>query len=964
MKFLLSLALAASWTSLFGFPAHAADAAEDQYQILQQEQRQEQIKTSTQRVGRQVDGLIAEFQRNGIAGEDVRILSGIRSVLGRLSEKDMTKVVALLQEAREKNDGSSRQKITSAYSGQKGIILQLRQLLSEFQQQQALQDLAARFEELARKQTVNLKETTGLADLKTSARRSSTSTERQAMSLQLQEIQEIAIKDETQVVLSELEKLSRHPEAHISAVANPAAEKAKTDRLIPGLEEAVAHLKTAALPKAMESETRSRDLLRELARLLGTPVKPTEALRDAMAEMDALIEQEKALIALTRQLGKGVRDAQSLQDRQGEIADKTEMLRQDLKDLAATTPQHLEKSAEKMREVKTALAQRQNSPQQKRESAVQKENEALAKLSDARRSLQDQLSRAEEVQAKPPNPLSTMTNLLAQVRDLKEAQKKVSEKPPQNSATPVASQSQSHQQAKVKQDTAAVQDRAALATPAVAKNLAEAAAAMQKAEDRLKEGADAAPPQASALEALSEAETNLVENVSKLAQARETLEKLADISEELGQVIQKEQAIQKETAKAAATDQKNVSDLAKSQKATQEKAASLQKQAAKASPQTAKSLANAGQKMKQATQQLDKQTPGAAQEPQKESLEEMDDAKAGLEEEMKQLAESLGLPSLESPQDLANAAKAIEQAQHQVTTALEKLHPPSGELQNLQKEQQQLANAVQKLAGKPETSALPASAPHDAQNAADQLAKANLPEAIKQMLKSEEALKAASGSKTESSTTPTPNNPAAARLASEQTALKEKAESLSAGDPAPAVPPLDRASELVSPLTAGKAGPLPSAAQEALRNAQSALAQAAAQASAKHGLPARSQANAAQESLAEAAAALAMAKEGMGKMAKNQGKGKEPSQGQGKEKGKAKGEGEEGEESSNKASRQNMKAAAAEGPRRIAEGSGKFIGLPNRDRAAIQQSQAEKYPAEYGAAIEQYLRNLSEESHP
>jgi hypothetical protein len=39
-----------------------------------------------------------------------------------------------------------------------------------------------------------------------------------------------------------------------------------------------------------------------------------------------------------------------------------------------------------------------------------------------------------------------------------------------------------------------------------------------------------------------------------------------------------------------------------------------------------------------------------------------------------------------------------------------------------------------------------------------------------------------------------------------------------------------------------------------------------------------------------------------------------------------------------------------------------FIGLPSREREAIQQSLREKYPQEYGAFVEQYLLNLANES--
>ena len=40
-------------------------------------------------------------------------------------------------------------------------------------------------------------------------------------------------------------------------------------------------------------------------------------------------------------------------------------------------------------------------------------------------------------------------------------------------------------------------------------------------------------------------------------------------------------------------------------------------------------------------------------------------------------------------------------------------------------------------------------------------------------------------------------------------------------------------------------------------------------------------------------------------------------------------------------------------------GSGQFQGLPDRDRAALQQSQSETYPREYSTQVEQYMRNLA-----
>ena len=58
----------------------------------------------------------------------------------------------------------------------------------------------------------------------------------------------------------------------------------------------------------------------------------------------------------------------------------------------------------------------------------------------------------------------------------------------------------------------------------------------------------------------------------------------------------------------------------------------------------------------------------------------------------------------------------------------------------------------------------------------------------------------------------------------------------------------------------------------------------------------------------------------------------------------------------------NRSGGPQDGQRVAAQGSGQFIGLPARDRAAIQQSQSEKYPEEYGGMIEQYLKNLADQA--
>ena len=132
-KFLFGVAI----TAIFVTPARAeSPPANDR--ILQQELKQQQLRTTTQRVGDQLEAIIAEFDRNGIAGEDVKVLKAIRAVLGKLTAKDMERVIAFLQESRAANDPTAAtQKASDAYAGQKTIITQLKQLVLEYQRQDA-----------------------------------------------------------------------------------------------------------------------------------------------------------------------------------------------------------------------------------------------------------------------------------------------------------------------------------------------------------------------------------------------------------------------------------------------------------------------------------------------------------------------------------------------------------------------------------------------------------------------------------------------------------------------------------------------------------------------------------------------------------------------------------------------------------------------------------------------------------
>src|SRR5687767_4274971 len=114
-------------------PAAEAD------RMLQQELKQQQLKATTERVGVQLDAIIDEFERNGIAGQDVAVLRTIRNVLGTLSEEDMKLVLAYLQSSRQAADpNASARQATEAYGRQKMIITKLKALEAEYRRQAQL----------------------------------------------------------------------------------------------------------------------------------------------------------------------------------------------------------------------------------------------------------------------------------------------------------------------------------------------------------------------------------------------------------------------------------------------------------------------------------------------------------------------------------------------------------------------------------------------------------------------------------------------------------------------------------------------------------------------------------------------------------------------------------------------------------------------------------------------------------
>jgi hypothetical protein len=169
---------------------------------------------------------------------------------------------------------------------------------------------------------------------------------------------------------------------------------------------------------------------------------------------------------------------------------------------------------------------------------------------------------------------------------------------------------------------------------------------------------------------------------------------------------------------------------------------------------------------------------------------------------------------------------------------------------------------------------------------------------------------------------------------------------------------LEKAAEEITKANTEDQGQLADAAKEAMKEAAKQVEQGTKNAEKGQEEKAEGNADKAEQALAQADAAAKAGQE----MAKGNEPGQDPGQEPGQEPGQMPGmkPGQYSKAKDSHTSKTNMNGNP-NGERDNVQGKGSYAGLPPRDRQALQQSQAEKYPAQYGAMVEQYYRNLSDE---
>ena len=181
---------------------------------------------------------------------------------------------------------------------------------------------------------------------------------------------------------------------------------------------------------------------------------------------------------------------------------------------------------------------------------------------------------------------------------------------------------------------------------------------------------------------------------------------------------------------------------------------------------------------------------------------------------------------------------------------------------------------------------------------------------------------------------------------------------------------LDNAANLTGQAAANSSsGPMSDALKQSLADAQQALNQAASAAENGDQATAKNMTAQAQQALAQAHGQAQAAQSGLaqadsstpGQPQPDSQQGSTPSASKSSSKSSSKSASESTSSKSDSprdVSKIGQGALAAGPGKSSAKPASAFAGLPARDRAALQQSQAEKYPQEFGSLIEQYMESL------
>ena len=901
-------------------------AAPDSGELQDAASRQEQIRGDAHRLLDRLDEITAEYARNGIAkGEDFDDLTKVRATLGTLSDEEMEKVVALLKEADEKpsNSGDKAAKAAKAYAGEKDISLRLKEILAAHQREQDLDALASAVSQLAERQGANLSTAIDVKQL--AAQDQSTNGQAAvAASEEAQQGEQTSIAGEVKLNAEKLDKIAADAGSQFKDAAAQLAGAATQATAASGA------LGDGKIDDAVASETAVREKLRKTALTLTPADKQQRFAGNEAGQLASLAQEQKALLGKTVQLTGALKAATT-----GTTAGETDKAM-------------LQQFTRRGSKVAAALA-----------------SEGITATSPV-----DQIRNAPEMQKFLATRADTLNKLAA------DASRKLTALAGDQSA--ITSKAQM------------VQGDFEKSMGQAAKPMADAVSQMNAAKDALAktDGEQAARSESFAATQLANAAKLAAENGAP-AQSDETpQQQLAQLQREASALASREAAsIQhgdaQKTGPAAAAAVTAQQDLALKTEELQQRVAAQGSPGSQELQQAADAINNAAKLMQQgglptiaqsaqqaavdalgkAARQLGQQTEGAAQK--QRDLAAMERQMQGLAKliDDQRHTNLLTGKAMDQPNLTGRDARMLAHQQSSVQNQAEGVRKAAGtnepELaKDLDKAKTGMGDAIEKLGRQDlaEATAAQKAVLNELYKAQDAFAD-KMQKTAQEVGQSEANPKALAAVESQLATVNNAVDMANTALSRGKANMGQVRSHMSWAE--------QRAAEVGS-----KPQVLSQEGRDAIRQAAEAAGEAADAASSGRQQQAAAQTAQARKALAALQTALGQMEAGVGDLSapaepESQTARQDPQgSGQSMQRQPASGGQPPASPLGTGANEKNwsdtaggVKSASAGG-----HGSAQFLGLPDRDRGAIQQSQSEKYPQEYGTMVEEYMRSLAVDS--
>jgi DNA repair exonuclease SbcCD ATPase subunit len=511
-----------------------------QNQILQNKIDEQEVRVHTAAVVSQIQGLIDELAANGISGDDLKVLNATKAALTNLSGPEMDQVIASLQKAGQAPDAtSSRQNAVTAYADQKGIILQFRQILTDYEQRQAAYELPVRFKELADRQTETLLTSASVARA-TAGKSAAELTGMQATTEQIARADQEAIGNDANLAEEQLKKAAQNTTDDDAKPMQQAQKDMESGVLQQALSQANDDLNAGQLLKAIQQQQIARDELRHIAQDLNPPASTVDALSDTAAALAKLIDDQKALLTETNTAAATTPPPTGLDDQQAALVDRTNSLQQDMQALSAPAAGLVKDAIDPMQVSRTNLAQTVTVFRFNRNAmggwngkastnltvAADSQQQAIDKLEEAQKQLQQQLADAQKAaDDAAKDPVAKLQDLQKQIQTAMQQQQQLANQTAQATATnppdPNATAQAQQQQSQLQQQANNLQQAAQPLSLPAAQALANAAAQMNQAQQDLNNPAQAAQAQTAqkaAQAALAQANQQVAQQIAQAQQ--------------------------------------------------------------------------------------------------------------------------------------------------------------------------------------------------------------------------------------------------------------------------------------------------------------------------------------------------------------------------------------------------------------------------------------------------------------